>query len=212
MVRVDHGLNRRSRFLTRPRVGVAGGCVAGIMAGLAICSASPNAYPRYPGTGPTSRAAGGLDELHSDGSAILDRQGRQVVLRGMNVTGMLQARDIDPGAPPTTDDFARMHAFGFDVIRLAISWSRLEPQHGTSLRPTSRRSSRWWTLRPASGSTRSWTRMTSTGATRWAETAHRPGPRLSASPAPDRDRRPRTATGAGGGGQLRNRLGECEVA
>jgi hypothetical protein len=128
MVRVDHGLNRRSRFLTRPRV--AGGCVAGIMAGLAICSAWPNAYPRYPGTGPTSRAAGGLDELYSDGSAILGRQGRQVVLRGMNVTGMLQARDIDPGAPPTTDDFARMHAFGFDVIRLAISRSRLEPQHG----------------------------------------------------------------------------------
>jgi len=82
---------------------------------LTIYSAWPNAYP------PLSRDRTGLPRcrrprrVDSDGSAILDTQGRQVLLRGMNVTGLLQARDIGPGTPPGTDDFARMHAFGFEV-------------------------------------------------------------------------------------------------
>lgn len=117
----------------RPRlVGlqVAVGCVVALLGGLALYSAWPNAYPSYPSTAPRPPASGGLAWLHSDGAAILDSQGRQVLLRGMNVTGLLQAQDLDPGPPPTQNDFARMRAFGFDLVRLAISWSRLEPRQG----------------------------------------------------------------------------------
>ena len=130
----------------------------------------------------------------------------------MNVTGVLQAGDIDPGPPPTTDDFARMHGFGFDVIRLAINWSRLEAQRGDFSQAYLRETKQVVDLAAPSGSTQSWARMTSTGATRWAGTAHRPRPRPPGSPAPDRDRRSRTAIGAGGRGQLRNPLGQRKVA
>ena len=116
------------RWLTAPRVAV--GCVAALLAGLALYSAWPNTYPAYPSVGSGPPVSGGLDWILSDGSTILDSQGRQVLLRGMNVTGLMQAQDLDAGAPPTANDFAQMRAFGFDVIRLAISWSRLEPQRG----------------------------------------------------------------------------------
>lgn len=61
--------------------------------------------------------------------------GRQVILRGANVN---QLYDADPNARPglspvrplTDADFASMAALGFDVVRLDLSWSRLEPVRG----------------------------------------------------------------------------------
>jgi endoglycosylceramidase len=95
----------------------------------------PNFYPAYPSSAtssadPSTVAGHGLPWLHSNGSVILDSQGRQVLLRGMNVTGLEQAKDMRPGAVPTAQDFAEMEADGFDVIRLPINWSRLEPSPG----------------------------------------------------------------------------------
>jgi len=97
---------------------------------------TPNFYPAYPSSArnlpaEASTVSGhGLPWLHSNGKVILDSQGRQVLLRGMNVTGLQQAKDMKPGAVPGAQDFAKMSADGFDVIRLPINWSRLEPSPG----------------------------------------------------------------------------------
>ena len=96
----------------------------------------PNSYPAYPSPAKSLRtnlstvAGHGLPWLHSNGKVLLDSQGRQVLLRGMNVTGLEQAGDMRPGAVPSAQDFAKMAADGFDVIRLPINWSRLEPSPG----------------------------------------------------------------------------------
>ncbi len=97
---------------------------------------TPNFYPAYPSSAralpsePSTISGHGLPWLHSDGEAILDSQGRQVLLRGMNVTGLLEAEDMRPGPVPISEDFTEMQADGFDVIRLPINWSRLEPRPG----------------------------------------------------------------------------------
>ncbi|MGC1183654.1 MAG: cellulase family glycosylhydrolase [Candidatus Dormiibacterota bacterium] len=103
---------------------------------LILFALSPNFYPAYPNSArqlasTASTASGqGLPWLHSNGSVILDSQGRQVLLRGMNVTGLEEAKDMRPGPVPTSQDFSEMQADGFDVIRLPINWSRLEPRPG----------------------------------------------------------------------------------
>nr|WP_208329277.1 cellulase family glycosylhydrolase [Streptomyces sp. 846.5] len=65
---------------------------------------------------------------------IVDAEGRQVLLRGVNVNQLV---DYAPNAsgrqtvrPLSDADFAAMAATGFDVVRLDISWSLLEPQRG----------------------------------------------------------------------------------
>ena len=104
-----------------------------ILAGFAVI---PNSYPAYPGRARAALGAAGypststLPWLHSNGREILNSAGDQVLLRGMNVTGLLQAKDMRPGPVPTSRDFAEMAADGFDVIRIPISWSLLEPRPG----------------------------------------------------------------------------------
>jgi endoglycosylceramidase len=96
----------------------------------------PNSYPAYPSSaigavvGSSTASGHGLPWLHSNGKVILDSRGRQILLRGMNVTGLEQAKDMRPGPVPTAEDFAEMAADGFDVIRLPINWSRIEPTPG----------------------------------------------------------------------------------
>ena len=80
------------------------------------------------------------DFVRSDRTHLIDQSGRVMVLRGVNV----RARGIfdvtlDPvRCPPPTDvledipeltdaDLARMQEIGFDVIRLPIQWSAIEP-------------------------------------------------------------------------------------
>ena len=103
---------------------------------LAAYAIVPNSYPVYPSSARTALAQAGrsstpeLPWLHSNGKEILDSAGDQVLLRGMNVTGLLQAKDMRPGPVPTARDFAEMAADGFDVVRIPISWSLLEPRPG----------------------------------------------------------------------------------
>lgn len=73
--------------------------------------------------------------LRADGSTITDGKGNQVLLRGANVNQLVdfyQARSDVPATRPLTEvDFADMAAQGFNVARLNLSWSALEPVRGS---------------------------------------------------------------------------------
>ncbi len=79
---------------------------------------------------PDRPAAGSLPWLSASDGKIIDSSGRTVLLRGFNDDALLQVGD-SPAAPPlTASDAALMQAEGFDVVRLPISWSLLEPSQG----------------------------------------------------------------------------------
>ena len=72
----------------------------------------------------------------ADGSAVLaDQAGAQVVLRGINVNQLGEYYQANPAvpavAPLTEQDLADIAAMGFDVVRLILSWSRVQPQSGS---------------------------------------------------------------------------------
>jgi endoglycosylceramidase len=70
----------------------------------------------------------------SDDRVIVDDLDRQVLLRGVNVTSLGEYWQGDPDHAPTqpmTDaDWDAMKALGFSVVRLVVSWSRLESVRG----------------------------------------------------------------------------------
>ncbi|MFO0684368.1 MAG: cellulase family glycosylhydrolase [Sandaracinus sp.] len=82
--------------------------------------------------------------VRSDRHHLRDATGRVMVFRGVNarVEGIFDVT-LDPvRCPPPTDvledipaleaaDFARMRAIGFDVLRLPIQWSAIEPARGS---------------------------------------------------------------------------------
>jgi endoglycosylceramidase len=101
------------------------GCAVLLVAGLVEGCAGPRV------------AAPGLVALTvaQDGSAHLaDVSGRQVLLRGVNVNQLVDYYAPDPALPtvqPLAEaDFAAMAQVGFNVVRLGVSWSRLEPTPG----------------------------------------------------------------------------------
>ena len=75
-----------------------------------------------------------LHAVRGKKAAIRDGNGRQVILRAMNVTALQDNYLVNPnlpsGAPVTNTDLAQMQAMGTNSIRLVISWSALEPQRG----------------------------------------------------------------------------------
>ncbi|WP_066373771.1 cellulase family glycosylhydrolase [Herbidospora mongoliensis] len=68
------------------------------------------------------------------GPVITDAGGRQVLLRGVGVNQLVDYWSGDATKetvrPLTDDDFRQMAAMGFSVVRLAVSWSLLEPTPG----------------------------------------------------------------------------------
>ncbi|UDY34775.1 glycoside hydrolase family 5 protein [Dermatobacter hominis] len=122
-----------------PRPAVAGALLALLAASsvLVACSggadddASPTTSEALPSTG----ALVELRPLHVAEQRIVDDRGRQVLLRGANVNALgeyAQAdADTEPTAPVTDEDWDAMAANGFSVVRLIMSWSRLEPERGT---------------------------------------------------------------------------------
>ncbi len=70
-----------------------------------------------------------LPWLRTADGQIVDDQGRKVLLRGFN-TDALVAYPKDPPAALSESDATLMQQAGFDVVRLGIDWSQLEPARG----------------------------------------------------------------------------------
>ena len=115
----------RSRFL---RCGAAALTVLMGLAGLpALASADSESHSHDSELLP-------LHAIRGDAPAILDSDGRQVTLRGVNLNSLGDYYQADPNLPPvvpvTNTDWSRMEAHGFNVVRLLVSWSLLEPRPG----------------------------------------------------------------------------------
>ena len=105
------------------------------VAGLAVISLGLSAL--LPAVSPASASASaGLSAgfLRAEGSTITDGDGNQVLLRGVNVNQLVDfyrpRPEVDDTRPLTEDDFAGIAEQGFNVVRLNISWSALEPTRG----------------------------------------------------------------------------------
>ena len=86
----------------------------------------------------SASAAGGLPALHAapdpaGRGRIVDAQGREVTLRGVNVNALAEywkgtrfptTFPLEPGDP------RRLRGFGWNGVRLLVSWSRIEPRPG----------------------------------------------------------------------------------
>jgi endoglycosylceramidase len=99
-------------------IGFALGCLtwAGIGAGVASARLLP------------------LHATRGSDPAIFDAAGRQVLLHGVGDNQLGDYYQVDPAQatvfPLGKRDFDLMHRLGFNVVRLALSWSKLEPQRG----------------------------------------------------------------------------------
>jgi endoglycosylceramidase len=73
--------------------------------------------------------------LRVEDGRITDGEGNQVLLRGVNVNQLVDFYQARPEVPATRelteDDYAAMASYGFDVVRLGLSWSALEPERGS---------------------------------------------------------------------------------
>ena len=92
--------------------------VAYLPAGSLAASLPP---PRY--------GAASLNWLRSSNGQIVDGYGRKVLLRGFNDDALV-SYPKDPPAPLEEMDASLMQQAGFDVVRLGIDWSQLEPARG----------------------------------------------------------------------------------
>ncbi len=72
----------------------------------------------------------GLPWLSVRNGTIVDTAGRQVLLRGFNDDALLHPPARGPASPLAPADARLMEAQGFDVVRLPIAWSSLEPRPG----------------------------------------------------------------------------------
>ncbi|MGC2191289.1 MAG: cellulase family glycosylhydrolase [Candidatus Dormiibacterota bacterium] len=122
------------RLLSSPRRQRAGGVssLSGLL-GLVLAVAAV-VYLPLPALAvkvdPQRPAAGTLPWLSTQDGAIVDSTGRKVLLRGFNDDALLQVGSSSSRPPLTVSDAALMQAEGFDVVRLPISWSLLEPTRG----------------------------------------------------------------------------------
>jgi endoglycosylceramidase len=107
----------------------AAGCSSGDDSSAASSSTTTTA--RSSGKAPASRE---LRPLSVAEQRIVDDRGRQVLLRGANVNALGEYHQADPAvrptAPVTGKDWDAMAAHGLSVVRLIMSWSKLEPERG----------------------------------------------------------------------------------
>lgn len=88
-----------------------------------------------PATPDRAAASAPAGMLRVEGGRIADGAGNEVLLRGVNVNQLVDFYQYDHEQPVTTpftrDDVEAIAAYGFNVIRLNISWSALEPERGS---------------------------------------------------------------------------------
>jgi endoglycosylceramidase len=131
----EHRPRRRARAMARP---LAALCLSvAVLASCSSGSSSPSASPATTAAPTSPSGLVALRPLHAirgTNARIVDDHGRQVLLRGVNVNSLgdyFQANAAYATTVPVTDaDWAAMQADGFDVVRLLVSWSRLEPTRG----------------------------------------------------------------------------------
>jgi endoglycosylceramidase len=83
-----------------------------------------------PGSGSAAALPGPLP-LRVQGGEIVGPAGQEVFLRGVNVNALVAYSPNHPEAVPVgPTSFQEMAALGFDVVRLPVSLSALEPQPG----------------------------------------------------------------------------------
>lgn len=72
--------------------------------------------------------------LRAEGGRITDGNGNDVLMRGVNVNQLVDfyqpRKDVPATRPLSEQDFADIASYGFDVVRLNLSWSTLEPTRG----------------------------------------------------------------------------------
>ncbi len=119
-----------------PRLATASGAVV-VVAGLIVALGLPTtgAASAAQRTGKSAGASAPTGFLRADGRVITDGAGNQVLLRGVNVNQLVDFYQPRPSVaatrPLTEGDFAGIAAQGFNVVRLNLSWSALEPERGT---------------------------------------------------------------------------------
>jgi endoglycosylceramidase len=111
---------------------------------IATASATATASPSSTATAPSSPSPTPttdplrLPDLHAEphpvnGGRIVDAEGREVLLRGVNVNALAEYWQYGAFAttfPFTAADADLMAAIGWNAVRLLLSWSRVEPQPG----------------------------------------------------------------------------------
>lgn len=93
-------------------------------------SPSPSATPSPTVTASATATTAPMLEplaIHADAEWIRDAQGRVVLLRGANYSGLEFGNFIGNPNGPDESDFAQMQSWGFNVVRLPFAWSYLEP-------------------------------------------------------------------------------------
>lgn len=117
----------RSRTALRV-VGAATASLAVIALGVTVLNPISSAGAEPGDEGPPAGMLRAQDER------IVDGDGNEVLLRGVNVNQLvdffLPDPEVEATRPLTDEDFAGMAAQGFNVVRLGMSWSALEPQRG----------------------------------------------------------------------------------
>jgi endoglycosylceramidase len=81
-----------------------------------------------PPAGPRPAAQPALPWLSTSDGRMVDQSGRSVLLHGFDDDALLEST-MDP-APLDATDASLMEESGFDVVRLPIAWSLLEPERG----------------------------------------------------------------------------------
>lgn len=78
--------------------------------------------------------ADAIEPLRVDGGKLLDTRGRQVVLHGVNVVYKVAPyhpnEEHGPRSSFNEQDVLRLKRWGFNVIRLGVTWAGLEPERG----------------------------------------------------------------------------------
>lgn len=69
-------------------------------------------------------------EVQVEGEWLRDRAGRVVLLRGVTLSALEQGRFVGAAGGPREADFRELEQHGFNVIRVLLPWSRLQPREG----------------------------------------------------------------------------------